>query len=225
MIRDHYQVRRRSTWQMVKVCISVILVIHLFKTPNHELHLKNIFHVPSATIRDRYQVRRRSTWQMVKVCILVILVIHLFKTPNHELHLKNIFHVPSATINHVFIHKLAIDTDAFIEFHHCYFFIKERATKKILLKGRCEGGLYPIVSSSSPVTPKKVCFVTKPTFPQWHSRLFHPSSSVFQQVLNKFCLPYSKFSSVETICDSYQKAKSHQLACPISTSVSTVPLQ
>jgi histone deacetylase 1/2 len=48
---------------------------------------------------------------------------------------------------------------------------------------------------------------------------------VVQQVLNKFCLPYSKSSSVETICDSCQKAKSHQLAYPISTSVSTAPLQ
>jgi hypothetical protein len=56
-------------------------------------------------------------------------------------------------------------------------------------------------------------------------RISHPSILVVQQVLNKFCLPYAKSSSIETICDSCQKAKSHQLANPISTSVSTVPLQ
>jgi hypothetical protein len=123
-------------------------------------------------------------------------------------------------------HKLAIDNDAFLEFHPWHFLIKDRATRKTLLKGRCKGGLYPIVlSSSSSSMPKQVCVITKPTVEWWHSRLGHPSSLVVQQVLNKFCLPYAKSSSIETICDSCQKDKSHQLAYPISTSVMTVPLQ
>jgi histone deacetylase 1/2 len=75
------------------------------------------------------------------------------------------------------------------------------------------------VASSSSSTPKQVYVVTKPTVERWHSRLGHPSSLVVQQVLNIFCLPYSKSSSIETVCDSCQKAKSHQLAYPVSTSV------
>jgi histone deacetylase 1/2 len=82
-----------------------------------------------------------------------------------------------------------------------------------------------VSSSSSPSTSKQVCVVTKPTIAWWHSRLGHPSSLVVQQILNKFCLPFYKSSSVETVCDSCQKAKSHQLAYPIFTSVSIVPLQ
>jgi histone deacetylase 1/2 len=148
------------------------------------------------------------------------------QTPNHQIYLKNILHVPSATKNLLSFHKLAIDNDSFLEFHPWNFLIKDRATRKILLKGRCEGGLYPIVSSSSSSsTPKEVYVVTKPTVARWHSCLGHPSSLVVQQVLNKFYLPYSKPSNIETICDSCQKAKSHQLAYPISTSVSTIPLQ
>jgi histone deacetylase 1/2 len=147
------------------------------------------------------------------------------QTPNHELHLKNILHVPSATKNLLSVHKLASDNDAFLEYHPWHFLIKDRATKNVLLRGPCQGGLYPIVSSSSSSMPKQVYVATKPTIERWHSRLGHPLSLVVQQILNKFCLPYSKSSSVETICDSCQKAKSNQLPYPISTSVSTIPLQ
>jgi hypothetical protein len=84
------------------------------------------------------------------------------QTPNCDLHLKNILHVPSATKNLVSIHKLTLDNDIFLEFHPWYFLIKDRATENILLKGRCEGGLYPIVSSSSSPS-KQVCVITKPS--------------------------------------------------------------
>jgi hypothetical protein len=87
------------------------------------------------------------------------------QTPNHELHLKNILHVPSVTKSLLSVHKLAIDNDAFVEFHPWHFLIKDRATRKTLLKGRCGGDRYPIVSlssSSSSSTPKQFCVVTKP---------------------------------------------------------------
>jgi hypothetical protein len=114
------------------------------------------------------------------------------QTPNCDLHLKNILHVPSATKNLVSIHKLTLDNDIFLEFHPWYFLIKDRATENILLKGRCEGGLYPIVSSSSSSASKQVCVITKPSTSRWHSRLGHPSRLVVDQILNKFCLPHTK---------------------------------
>jgi histone deacetylase 1/2 len=147
------------------------------------------------------------------------------QTQNCDLHLKNVLHVPSATENLASIHKLTLDNDIFIEFHPWYFLIKDRATENILLKGRCEGGLYPIVSSSSSSPSKQVFVITKPSTSRWHSRLGHPSHLVVDQILNKFCLPHTKESSVDTICDSCQRAKSHQLPYPVSTSVSTIPLQ
>jgi histone deacetylase 1/2 len=86
------------------------------------------------------------------------------QTPNHKLHLKNILHVPSVIKSLLSVHKLSIDNVAFLEFQPWHFLIKDRAMRKTLLKGRCEGGLYPIVSSSSSSsTPNQVCVVTKPT--------------------------------------------------------------
>jgi histone deacetylase 1/2 len=60
-------------------------------------------------------------------------------TPDRNLVLNNVLFVPQANKNLVSVHKLALDNDAFLEFHPHYFFIKDRATKRTLLQGRCEG--------------------------------------------------------------------------------------
>jgi histone deacetylase 1/2 len=54
--------------------------------------------------------------------------------------------------------------------------------------------------------------------------LQHPSSFVVQQVLRKHSLSYTHEIN-PYVCDSCQLAKSHQLPYPISTIVSTVPLE
>jgi histone deacetylase 1/2 len=45
------------------------------------------------------------------------------------------------------------------------------------------------------------------------------------QILGKHNLPCVRDTTSMLVCDSCQKAKSHQLPYPISSSVSTVPLQ
>lgn len=70
---------------------------------------------------------------------------------------------------------------------------------------------------------KQAWSVTKPSSAKWHSRLGHPSSVIVQHVLSKNKLSYEPSS--ESVCDACQQAKSHQLPYPISTSISTTPLQ
>ena len=60
---------------------------------------------------------------------------------------------------------------------------------------------------------------------QWHSRLGHPSFATVHQILSRNKLPVVGERDSKTICDSCQRAKSHQLPYPVSTSVSTKPLQ
>jgi hypothetical protein len=65
------------------------------------------------------------------------------QTPTRNLHLNKILHVPSTQKNLLSIHKLTTDNPIFIEYHSRYFLVKDQATRKILLRGKCRGGLYP----------------------------------------------------------------------------------
>jgi hypothetical protein len=92
-----------------------------------------------------------------------------------------------------------------------------------VFKGPCHGGLYPLVPTST--GSHKHAFVTlKPSSSTWHRHLGHPSSFIVQQILRRNNLPHSHEIN-PYVCDSCQKAKIHQLSYPISTSVSTVPLE
>jgi histone deacetylase 1/2 len=71
----------------------------------------------------------------------------------------------------------------------------------------------------------KQAFISiKPSPSTWHRHLGHPSSFVVQQVLRKNKIAYTP-ENTPYVCDSCHLAKSHQLPYPISTSVSTAPLE
>jgi hypothetical protein len=55
--------------------------------------------------------------------------------------------------NLVSVHRLTSDNSISIEFHPLFFLIKDLKTKIILLKGRCVGGLYPLLIDAI----KEVC--------------------------------------------------------------------
>ena len=67
--------------------------------------------------------------------------------------------------------------------------------------------------------------VVKVSSTRWHDQLGHAAFSLVERLLRKNKLPFVGERNVETICDSCQCAKSHQLPYPVSTSVSTKPLQ
>jgi hypothetical protein len=147
---------------------------------------------------------------------------------DRDLVLKDILHVPSASKNLVLVHKFRYDNHAFFEFHPWHFSLKDWDTKRLLLKGRCKDGLYPLplagwLSESSP--NKSVFVVTKPTFDRWHHQLGHASSPIDQKVLSQNNLSSVKEKSIESVCDVCQQAKSHQLPIPKSSSVSQAPLE
>lgn len=147
-------------------------------------------------------------------------------TPTRDLHLRNILHVPSANKNLVSVHHLASDNDAFLEFHPNFLFIKDQATRRILHQGRCEGGLYPLaVSREAASQNKQALGVNKPSTGQWHSHLGHPSFQVVKQVLKNNSLPFVSDSRDELVCDSCQRAKSHQLPYSKSNNTAYAPLE
>lgn len=136
---------------------------------------------------------------------------------SRPLYLRNVLHVPRASQNLLSVQKLTSDNDAFAELHPDLFYLKDRATR-VVLRGRCRGGLYLVPSSKSlsSIFGRRALFSAKLSLDVWHRRLGHPSKSVVESVLrsNKFsCAPFIESS----VCDACQRAKVQQLPFRDST--------
>ena len=149
----------------------------------------------------------------------------IVKTPSRNIHLRNILHVPKTEQKKLLsVHRIALDNKVFLEFHPYFFLIRDQVTRNIIYRGRCVHGLYPLIPKFTSFN-KQVFGVIKLSSERWHARLGHPSFVIVQQVLRNNQLPCVGERSSETICDSCQQAKSHQLPYPVSTNVSTKALQ
>jgi hypothetical protein len=142
----------------------------------------------------------------------------IVSTPNCNLHLNNVLHVPSAKKNLVSVHRLAVDNHAFLEFHPDFFLVKDQATKKTLLEGKCRGGLYPL-----PESRHEAHSAIKPSMARWHSRLGHPVFPIVHRVISSNNLPCAREDPQQSVCDACQQAKTQQLPYSKSTSVSQFP--
>lgn len=142
-------------------------------------------------------------------------------TQSHPLILKNILHVPSVTRNLLSVKKFTLDNNVFFEFHPWNFFVKDRDTREVLLRGGCRGGLYNLDVSSV----KQVFSNVKVSRERWHSRLGHPATQIVQHVLNRYDLPSVSSDNKSVICDACQQGKSHQLPFFLSSRVTTSPLE
>ena len=95
--------------------------------------------------------------------------------------------------------------------------MKDKATKKIHLRGISDNGLYKLQSSSFPHA-----YLT--TLHQWHARLGHHNFPVVKQLIQKFQLPCSKFSSSSHKCTACYLGKFHRLSLPMTNHRSSAPL-
>ncbi|WVZ83847.1 hypothetical protein U9M48_030944 [Paspalum notatum var. saurae] len=148
----------------------------------------------------------------------------ILHTPSRNIHLKNILHVPSARKSLASVYRLVSDNNISIEFFPNCFLIKDLVTRKVLHQGRSQGGLYPLEAHEGSLS-KQVLGVNKPSTSRWHSRLGHPSFQVVKYILRNNSLPSCSDENIESVCDSCQRAKSHQLPYSKSNSVSNSPLE
>ena len=124
-----------------------------------------------------------------------------------SLHLNNVLRVPSVTRNLLSIPKLTYDNNVFCEFHPFDLFIKDRATKDVLLSGRLCHGLYRLESPGV----SRVFSGVRVSSSQWHARLGHPTSPIVRLVLRRHELPSMSSNKDVAVCDACQPGKSHQL--------------
>jgi histone deacetylase 1/2 len=141
-----------------------------------------------------------------------------------SLHLKNILHVPDISQHLLSVYRLVCDNYVFVEFHRDFFCVKDKATRRILLLGRSQDGLYPIpYTRASPSSRRHASSSVKVSSSRWHQRLGHPSNKVVQSLVQHHSLPC--LPSDNLVCDACQRAKSHQLSYTASERVSTMPLE
>jgi len=179
------------------------------------------------TIRDRYSGDQQIHAANGTGMDIAHIGHALCHTPSRDLLLKNVLHVPQTSKNLISIHRLTADNNAYLEFHPDVFFVKDQVSKKVLLQGRSRGGLYPLPATSFKPKNKNAFSASsssKPSMERWHDRLGHPSSRVVQEVVVKNKLPVLDKLSLDSVCDSCQRAKSHQLPYPSSSSESSAPL-
>jgi hypothetical protein len=88
-----------------------------------------------------------------------------------------------------------------------------------------KGGLYPLPAPDIKAHDKLVLGVQCPSSEVWHSRLGHPAFSIVRHIVQSRNLPCLAESNFQSVCDSCQRAKSHQLPYGVSTSVSTVSFE
>jgi histone deacetylase 1/2 len=131
---------------------------------------------------------------------------------------------PKSQKNLLSAHKITLDNDDFIEIHPHHFVVKDQASKRRVLQGRCESGLYPIRSLAINAN-KCIMFLARVSKEQWHRCLGHPSSQIVSSILSLNKILFCNNLAHAYVCNACQMAKSHQLPFPHSNHVSTTPLE
>ena len=143
-----------------------------------------------------------------------------------SIRLNNILHVPHISQHLLSIYRLVSDNDIFIEFHKYFFLVKDKATRRTLLRGRSKDGLYPLPfgRATSP-SARHASSSVRITSSQWHQRLGHPSNNVVNSIVSNNDLECSTSHNSTLVCDACQRGKSRQLSYTSSSRVSTMPLE
>jgi hypothetical protein len=144
--------------------------------------------------------------------------------PTRPLHLNHVLHVPHPHKQLISIHRFNLDNNTFIELHPFFFLIKDQATTKVLFRGPCRAGLYPLLPLPAP-TQKLLLAAIKMSSQRWHCRLGHPSHNIIIRFIKNNNLSCSDFDPPDSLCDTCICGKARQLPYPISTGRSKAPLE
>ncbi|KAF5822598.1 putative RNA-directed DNA polymerase [Helianthus annuus] len=89
--------------------------------------------------------------------------------------IKDVFYVPGYSVNLLSVHKLAKDNKIAVLFNENNCMLQDLRSKKILVIGRQENGLYFVGRNGNFAN---LCFNSSVKSDLWHSRLGHPSDQV-----------------------------------------------
>ncbi|XP_048427778.1 uncharacterized protein LOC103944694 isoform X2 [Pyrus x bretschneideri] len=108
-------------------------------------------------------------------------------SPNAKFHLSNVLHVPQMKHNLLSAYQFLKDNYCALTLDSDGSVLKDRTTGRTLLQGPVKDGFYPLRNCPS-IPPSSGCtyaFVSaQGSVKLWHSRLGHPSSSIFRKVIS-----------------------------------------
>ena len=134
--------------------------------------------------------------------------------------LKETLHVPLINKNLIFVHKFTHDNNVTMEFHPFFYLVKDRMMGVVLMRGRCEGGVYLMeLCSSSPQAHVVTLAGTRASFDCWHHLLGHPVPKLLSFLLCRYNLPVSSSKSLLS-CISCHCNKSHKLSFSVTSLMS-----
>jgi hypothetical protein len=107
-----------------------------------------------------------------------------------------VLYVPHLSTHLLSVNRLCSNNDIFVEFHHYFFCVKDKAMQKILLHSRSKGGLYPIpLSRASSFSPSHALSGVTALSSHWHQRLGHPTNIVVQTIVKTHDLSCAPFDT------------------------------
>ncbi|KAM2702412.1 hypothetical protein EV2_004130 [Malus domestica] len=155
----------------------------------------------------------------------------ILKPHIHPIKLNSILYVPKLSQNLLSVHRLCLDNNCWLIFDAYNFWIQDKATGRILFKGICSNGLYPIPSLANhhPASQKSILQPTAflgqlVTFTIWHSRLGHPSNPIVSLMLSKAKIPCTK-ASLPVLCQSCLEGKFSKLPFHCSVNKAVKPFE
>ena len=112
----------------------------------------------------------------------------IIPTSPKPLHLNSVLCVPKLTQNLLSVHRICLDNNCYLIFDAFRFWIQDKATGRIMYKGQCSNGLYPLsfASSRSLGRFQSHAFLGQIIVSStWHHRLGHPSNKIVSVMLQK----------------------------------------
>jgi len=110
----------------------------------------------------------------------------MLRSPKRTFTLSNVLYIPHITKPLLSVQKIYCDNNVYFKFHASVFYIKDLSTKTMLLSGHSNDSFY-VLSESSTTTISQICWspCISATTNQWHRRLGHPTSRIFNLLVFK----------------------------------------
>ncbi|KAJ0470754.1 putative RNA-directed DNA polymerase [Helianthus annuus] len=127
----------------------------------------------------------------------------------NEIVLKDVFYVPGYSVNLLSVYRLSKDNSVNVLFNDTSCFLQDSSSKRILMSGNQDSGLY-FVGNSGNLSHN--CFNSVVKSATWHSRLGHPSDQVLAVLKQTLNIQTSEHGP----CDICHRAKQVRVPFPLS---------